>query len=152
MKITNKSSGEYVLRERNTIAKISQMPTTDAMYGVWLPGGSQYEITFVKPSGAATWPGYAYLNMESPPECAEALGDDEVHFVYPAPTARCVNPIFNGDIETGLIDGWQEYTNYKPFGDVISPGADGSSYALKTKYRISHNNGGGPLVNRVDIR
>ena len=58
MKVTDKSNGNHVLKARNTIAKTSQQPTTDAFYGVWLPGGAQYDVTFVKADGSPTWPGY----------------------------------------------------------------------------------------------
>ena len=149
MKVTDKSTGKFVLRPRNIIAKISQMPTTDAYYGVWLPGGTQYDVTFVKANGAPTWPGYAYMDMDAEPNCASSLQTTDVTLDYPAPSSRCLNAIFNGDIETGLIDGWQERTNYKPFGEVISPGADGTSFALKTTARAL--SGGSTLVNRVDI-
>ena len=47
------------------------------------------------------------MNFDEKPHCDNSLEETDVSLDYPAPTGRCLNPIFNGDIETGLIDGWQ---------------------------------------------
>lgn len=149
MKVTDRATGKYVLRSRHIIAKVSQMPSIDALYGIWLPGGTEYDVTWVKPNMAPTWPGYAHMDMERKPDCPSALETSNIHLDYPAPTHRCDNPIFNGDAESGSIYGWQERTNYVPGMTIISPGADGTSYALKTTKRAT--TGGSTLVNRMDI-
>lgn len=148
MKVTDKSTGNFVLRPRHIISK-TEMPTVNARWGIWLPGGSTYDVTWVDADGKATWPGYVYMSFDKEPSCETALKTTNVALDYPAPTHRCINPLFNGDLESGSVYGWQERTNYKPGMEIVSPGADSTSYALRTLERV--NTGGSVLVNRVDI-
>ena len=92
------------------------------------------------------------MTLEATPDCPNPLSDSDISLNYPVPTHRCDNAIFNGDFEYNSTYGWQERTNYEAGMETISPGADGTSYALRTKKRTSDFDGGGGLFNRIDIR
>lgn len=128
------------------------MPSVNARYGVRLPASEAgYDVTFVTSEGAATWPGYAYMTLEASPDCPNPLSDSDISLDYPVPTHRCDNAIFNGDFEYNSTYGWQERTNYRDGMVTISPGADGTNFALRTTQRTSDFDGGGGLFNRIDI-
>mmetsp|Transcript_35431 Transcript_35431/g.35940 ORF Transcript_35431/g.35940 Transcript_35431/m.35940 type:complete len:642 (-) Transcript_35431:225-2150(-) len=110
----------------------------NAYFGVALPGhSSEYQLSFVNAEGEPAWPGYVKsIAYERRPQHCEVTLQDNSPFVwdYPTPSARCNSLMPNGDLELGSVLGWQ---NTKSGFEMMQPGADGSSWALRTGKRTN---------------
>jgi hypothetical protein len=112
---------------------------TQVWYGVAVPPG-HYTVSFLDKTDPEkpilVWPDFVreYYNRE--PVCASKFRNAEITFEYVKPDYAsdgvCNNLIRNGNFEDGVPTGWlQHNTNFT----MVSPGADGSAYAMATTKR-----------------
>lgn len=147
MIVTDAVSGASALVPREVRTDITRHTWRDAV-SLYLPNGS-YSVSFVEADGVTpTWPGYAYLKLGSAPSCTDFIEEADVTIDYPAPNARCDNPVHNGDLELGDSQGWQDVASAGM--EMFSPGADGTGHALRTT-KLNRPAGHG-LWNHIDVR
>jgi hypothetical protein len=58
------------------------------LFGMALPGGTTYEVTWEDENGSPYWPGYVTPTFETAPDCPNALQESDINLDYPAPTHR----------------------------------------------------------------
>lgn len=118
-----------------------------AYFGIALPGGKQYDVSFIDAAGEDAWPGYVTKVLSPAPDCTPNLSAADVAVVYPSPNARCDNPIYNGDLERGDYFGWLQV--HSAGLAMMNGGAEGTANALRTT-KVGRNGWHG-LVNYLDV-
>ena len=152
MKVTD-ATGKVMLIPRMVFGNkaLSLDHRTRAQFSVRLPSSSApYNVTWVnEDDGEGAWPGFGYLVFSGTPSCQNHITESDLNLIYPLPNDRCNNAIYNGDIETGLKDGWQGEFNTPFAATEQGTGAAGTSYAIKTT-NINRNPNHG-LWNYLDV-
>merc|ERR1712232_231222 len=111
--------------------KEARMPQSEMSHGrffVTLPAGGSYSAHFIdNDSGQKIWPVYTDLLYE---DAIDNCGSDFSSFVIDTLIPdQCEQIVQNGDLESGTSDHWRYNGNYGL--EIVSDGADGSSYSLK---------------------
>jgi len=135
MIITDEGTGNTAVSDKHMFRWDSTSVTRKGYFGAALALGKSSLVSFLDGDGNVGWPKCVYDSYESQPQCAYSNSQQtsEVTLAYPPATARCDQLIYNGDLEGGVVDGWHEWGNAHL--EVVSPGAEGSTYALSTKRR-----------------
>lgn len=128
MVVTDVSTGISVATPRQIFITFWGMHDV-AYFGIALPGGSNYTISWIDQNGKIAWPGYVKPSFKAMPNCSPVLEESAVTFVSP-PNDRCDNIVYNGNLERGDFFGWQDH--HGSGMSMLQGGAEDTSWALRT--------------------
>ena len=117
-----------------------------AYFGIALPSGSQYSISWIDANGNNAWPGFVKPQFQALSDCSPVLDESDVNIIAPPVNERCDNIVYNGDLERGDFFGWQDHSGSGM--SMVQGGAENSYWALRTN-KVGRNEWHG-LWNFVD--